>query len=136
MTKYFTLIAIIAFRIFFHPGYSANAKVPFTSLQDTPHYIKQTASLLNVNATISKNKVFLNWVVSENETADMFEVEKSEDGKNFSLAAIVFGTDNAKDESYQFYEKAKFKKIFYRIKLINKNKETAYSTLIEVSLKA
>lgn len=138
MTKYFTLIAIIAFRIFFHPGYSANAKVPFTSLQDTPppHYIKQTASLLNVNATISKNKVFLNWVVSENETADMFEVEKSEDGKNFSLAAIVFGTDNAKDESYQFYEKSKFKKIFYRIKLINKNKQTAYSTLIEVSLKA
>lgn len=136
MTKYFTLIAIIAFRIFFHPGYSANAKVPFTSFQDTPHYIKQTASLLNVNATIIKNKVFLNWVVSENETADMFEVEKSEDGKNFSLAAIVFGTDNAKDESYQFYEKAKFKKIFYRIKLINKNKQTAYSTLIEVSLKA
>lgn len=136
MTKYFSFIAIIALRIFFHPGYSESAKIPFTSTDTTLHYIKQTAGLLNVNATISKNKVFLNWVVSENETADMFEVEKSEDGKNFSLAAIVFGTDNAKDESYQFYEKAKFKKIFYRIKLINKNKQTAYSTLIEVSLKA
>ena len=136
MTKYFTLIAIIAFRIFFHPGYSANAKVPFTSLQDTPHYIKQTAGLLNVNATIIKNKVILNWIVTDNETADMLEVEKSFDGKSFHLAAIVFGTDNAKETSYQYFEKLKKKKTFYRIKLINKNKEIGYSPLLEVNLKA
>jgi len=136
MTKYFSFIAIIALRIFFHPGYSESAKIPFTSTDTTLHYIKQTAGLLNVNATIIKNKVIHNWIVTDNETADMLEVEKSFDGKSFHLAAIVFGTDNAKEASYQYFEKLKKKKTFYRIKLINKNKEIGYSPLLEVNLKA
>lgn len=75
----------------------------------------------------------LNWTVGENETAERFEIEKSSDGKNFTLAALVFGTDKPETGNYRFYEKAGSKKIIYRIKLINKNRETHYSTIVEIN---
>ena len=55
------------------------------------------------------------------------------DGKNFSTAAIVFGTDKSETEEYQFFEKASKPKSVYRIKLINKQRQVAYSKIITVS---
>ena len=75
----------------------------------------------------------MNWVVGENETADQFEVEKSLDGKNFTLAALVFATDKRETDTYQFYEKAGNEKVSYRIKLINKNRKTEYSSVIDIN---
>ena len=60
-------------------------------------------------------------------------MEKSSDGGNFSLAALVFGTDKMSSDQYQFYEKVNSGKILYRIKLINKNKELEYSKIIEIN---
>ena len=77
--------------------------------------------------------MILNWVVEKNETADMFEVEKSSDGKNFSMAALVFGTDKAETGVYQFFERAAKQRIFYRIKLIDKNGQAAYSDIITIN---
>lgn len=130
MTKYYALIALLLLRIIYHPGNVKATSSPFTSpspAAGTP------AKLLNINASINNNKVFLNWVVSENETADQFEIEKSSDGKNFSLAALVFCSDKASTVIYQFHEKAEKKKILYRVKLINKNKETEYSPVVEIN---
>ena len=78
----------------------------------------------------------LQWIVSENENAAQFEVEKSTDGKNFSMAALVFGTDKTATDNYQFYEKAGKKKVAYRIKIINKNQTIDYSSVIEIDPKA
>ncbi len=72
-------------------------------------------------------------MVGENETADQFEVEKSTDGKTFTLTALVFGTDKPETDKYQFYEKAGDQKILYRIKLINKNRSIEYSDVIEIN---
>lgn len=72
-------------------------------------------------------------MVNENETADRFEVEKSTDGKTFTMAGLVFGTDKSETDNYQFYEKAGNKKILYRIKMINKNQQAEYSAVIEIN---
>ena len=90
------------------------------------------AKVVSVKARIVNNRIVLDWVVGENETADQFEVEKSTDGKNFSMAALVFGTDMPSTGNYQFYEKAGNHKVSYRIKLINKNKQAEYSAVVEV----
>ena len=74
----------------------------------------------------------LQWVVSENENAAQFEVEKSFDGKIFTMAALVFGTDKTETDNYQFYEKAAKKKVVYRVKIINKNQTVEYSPVIEI----
>jgi hypothetical protein len=130
MIKYFAFVTIIALRIVYQPGNVKATNPPFTS---HPASFGTPAKLLAVSGSINNNKVFLNWVVSENETADQFEIEKSADGKNFMRAGLVFGTDKAETGNYQFFEKAVKKKMLYRVKLINKNKETEYSTVVEIN---
>jgi len=91
------------------------------------------AKLISFDGNIRNHKVILNWVVDENETADKFEVEKSTDGKSFFMAALVFGTDKSNKGNYQFYEKAGNHKVLYRIKVINKNRQTEYSSVVEIN---
>ncbi len=107
------------------------APVATTSF-DSPSVIQQSAKLISFKGSLNKSKVLLQWVVKGNETADQFVVEKSSDGKKFVMAALVFGTDKAETDNYQFYEKVKNKKVSYRIKLISKNQETEYSAVIEI----
>ena len=91
------------------------------------------AKLVSFKGSVDKNKIVLQWVVKENETADQFVVEKSIDGKNFKMAALVFGTDKPETDNYEFYEKANNKKVSYRIKLVSKNQETEYSPVVEIN---
>jgi hypothetical protein len=135
MTKYTLFVIIIALRLSFQPDLSQSDVSPFASPTTTIETVTP-AKLLNVKATVNNNKVVIDWTVLENETADQFEIEKSTDGKSFIMAALVFGTDKPATDYYQFYEKATNQKISYRIKLINKDKKTEYSTVVEVNPKA
>jgi hypothetical protein len=98
-----------------------------------PSAVQQPAKLISFKGSVNKNKIILQWAVKENETADQFVVEKSVDGKNFAMAALVFGSDKPETDNYEFYEKANNKKVSYRIKLISKNQETEYSSVIEIN---
>ena len=134
MIKNLIFITIVGLRIAYQPADDSSSIAPFAS----PSPAKATtakipAKLISVDAHISNNKVILNWVVGENETADKFEVERSNDGKHFSMAALVFGTDAPVTGKYQFYEKTGSKKVSYRIKLINKDKKTEYSKVVEIN---
>ena len=92
----------------------------------------EQARLLDFSGSYKKGRVALEWTVTGNLTADRFDVEKSRDGKNFQLIAIVFATDKSGDDVYRFYEKVNSKSLFYRVKLINKNQKTEYSKPIYV----
>ena len=132
MIRSAALLLIIALRIAYHPG-SLPDIAPFASPAPVNHSTTgQPAQLISFNGSISGEKVLLNWVVGDNETAYQFEVEKSTDGRHFTLAALVFGTDKSAKDSYRFYDKAGKQKISYRIKLINKNREATYSPVIEI----
>ena len=135
MTKFTAFIIIVALRIGYHPSVAQSDRAPFASPSSLSSgtTLLHPAKLIRFNGNISNNRVFLQWEVSENETADMFEVEKSADGKYFTMAALVFGTDKPETDSYWFYEKANTKKFYYRIKAINKNKQTEYSAVIEIN---
>lgn len=138
MIKTAAFIVIIALRLMYQPSQAqqSNSIAPFTSpssLRHTTGIINIPAKLISFNGSIKNNKVILEWVVGENETADQFEVEKSTDGKNYSLAALVFGTDLPETGNYQFYEKVSGRKTMYRIKLISKNKKAEYSPVIEIT---
>lgn len=104
--------------------YSANAQ--------TSAALTSGARLVQLEGSISGTKTILNWTIAGNESADKFEIEKSTDGKNFSMAALVFGTDKANLDAYMFYEKAATKKMFYRIKIVEKNQQASYTNIIVV----
>ena len=134
MTKYITLAAIVALRIVYNPSPAQTIITPFASPTTvTTSTTTPPAKLVRIDGSISNNKMILNWVVEKNETADMFEVEKSSDGKNFSMAALVFGTDKAETGIYQFFERAAKQRMFYRIKMIDKNGQGAYSDIITIN---
>ncbi len=90
-----------------------------------------TSKFTALNGVIKNKKVILNWTAADNETATLFEIEKSKDGKNFTMIALVFGTGDAADNTYSFYEKKDKEKMIYRIKRVQANKECAYSGPIE-----
>jgi hypothetical protein len=135
MTKFTAFVILVAMRIVYHPADASNSIAPFTSFSPLPVSTLSVApaKLISISGSINNNKVILNWVVGANETADKFEVEKSTDGKTFTMAALVFGTDKSETDNYMFYEKAGSIKTLYRIKMINKNHQAEYSSVIEIS---
>jgi hypothetical protein len=92
--------------------------------------INPVASVSKIKCTISNGRVLLHWNIVNNQEADQFEIESSTDGKNFHMAALVFGTEKQDTDDYFFYEKVTKKKTFYRLKIINKDKSFHYSDII------
>jgi hypothetical protein len=77
------------------------------------------------------DKINLQWNVAQNESSDHFEIEKSYDGKNFTIIGSVAGTNKTGSETYSFPEPTNDKeKIFYRLKMIDKNQKSEYSRIL------
>lgn len=88
------------------------------------------ATVLNFSGTINSDRILLNWTIDKNQGVDQIEVEKSADEKNFTMAGLVFGTDQPDKAEYLFYERNKGTKSFYRLKIINKDRTSTYSSII------
>ncbi len=137
MIKYSLFFTLLALRLFYQPSNAQEIIAPFASTTYTsPQITKNLPTLINFNGNITNNRVLLQWQVNENEAADQFEIEKSTDGKNFSIAALVFGTDKPETDNYWFYEKAKQTKFYYRVKMISKAKKATYSSVIVINPKS
>lgn len=136
MIKYLTIAAMIALRISYQPGINTVKDEPVSEhsrhLATMKFRMPQSGQLISFSANVEGSKVLLKWDITRNETADLFEVQKSTDGRNFSMAALVFGTDATETGSYAFYEKAPDKKISYRIKVIGKDKQVNFSEIVIV----
>ena len=102
-----------------------SAAITTSSALATP----STAIVNQLNCTIKNDRIILTWTIDNNQLANQVEVESSTDGKNFTLAALVFGTDKKDTDNYYFYEKAKKGKVFYRLKIINKDTSVQYSPI-------
>jgi hypothetical protein len=90
-----------------------------------------TAKITSFKSAVTAHKVLLDWTVTDNQDADMFEVERSTDnGKTFVMAALVFATCKMDTDSYRFYEKKKQAGTVYRIKIICRNRTVQYSPVI------
>ena len=93
----------------------------------------QSPAIVQFTYSKKDKKITLNWVADKNQDMNMFQIEKSSDGNSFKMAALVFGTEKAGNENYQFYEKAVSKKIYYRIKMIGKDNTVRYSEVLKTS---
>jgi hypothetical protein len=134
-----TFLRLVSFGIFsflFNKQVSAQTEVALFTSSSTTYTISksQPVKVLSFQGNRANNKVSMQWVITDNETAEQFEVERSNDGKNFSTVALVFGTDKAQTETYMFYEKSIFKKVSYRIKCIDKNQTITYSDILIIDL--
>jgi hypothetical protein len=127
MIKSTTCVLLLCLRIFVPVNNPhASAFAPAYAIQAG----KMPAHLLSISGNLKDKKIWIQWTVNDNQTADQFVVEKSSDGKTYNVAALVFGSDNPETETYRFYEKVDNKKLHYRVKLINKDKQEQYSSSI------
>jgi len=91
-------------------------------------------SNFSVNSTNSNNR--LNWVIENNRAANGFEIEKSTDGKNFKVIAVLIATEKFGTESYTYADTAiGADKIMYRLRILIKNQHDFYSRIILVRSK-
>jgi hypothetical protein len=90
----------------------------------------QSPAIVEFTYSKKDKKITLNWVADKNQDMNMFEIEKSNDGNSFKMAALVFGTERPGNENYQFFEKAVSKKVYYRIKMIGKDNKVQYSQVL------
>ena len=89
-------------------------------------------NLVSFQGNINRNnKVTLQWRVENNETTDLFEVQRSDNGIEFKTIAIVFTSEKTSIEDYMFYETINsFDKVMYRLKMIDKRNEVSYSKIL------
>ena len=124
MKTFYTLLVCLVLS-----GYANAIIAPFDSVTASFNINGETR-IKNLNCQVKNEKLMISWSTEENEKTNRFELEKSKDGKQFSLAAIVFGTDKKDTDNYMFYEKASKKKAFYRVKIIQNDGSVGYSPIV------
>jgi hypothetical protein len=124
------LLFIVFANMLFHPSvYAQQSSTLFTATP--PSSTTKISRILSFTSSLKKDRVLLSWSISDNEDANRFELERSLDGKEFVMAALIFGTDKVGTDNYQFLEKEKYSRTYYyRIRIIGKNGRTIYSDAI------
>ena len=100
---------------------------------------QQKINIINFNVVKNQNKVDINWSTDKSVTANYFEVEKSNDGKNFKTVAMVMGPDPSKTDCdcYGCFDNitSHSKKSYYRLKHVDSNGIVEFSDVQTLALK-
>lgn len=89
--------------------------------------------LIDFSGATNKGRIALKWSIAENETAQRFEVQRSTNGVDYSLAGLVFTSENKGNENYAFTEINALPKVMYRLKMFDKNNRAEFSKTIVIS---
>ena len=104
----------------------------------------QTAQHKKINITDfqvvkNQNKVDINWSTDKTVNTNYFEVEKSNDGKNFKTVAYVLGADPTKTDCdcYGCFDKinTNAKESYYRLKHVDTNGSVEFSEVKMIAFK-
>jgi len=107
---------------------NASAQVANNVPANNPDFTVMPLTLTTWEGNKDGNKVTLKWALAENELAAQFEVQRSIDGVNYSTVALIFTSEIFGNEDYTFSEKSNAEgKTMYRLKMIEKNSNVAYS---------
>jgi hypothetical protein len=128
--NFFTLVCFIGINMLTYTN-SLSAQNNVSPIAASLVSVSPSTAVVNqLTCSIKNDRVLLNWTIDNNQSANQIEIESSNDGKNFTMAALVFGTDKKDTDIYAYYEKAKKGKIFYRLKIINKDGSIQYSDIV------
>ncbi len=100
----------------------------FDKIIFVPNVIILTVKLISFEGHQNKNDIQLTWEVAANEIADRFEIQKSDNGEDFSTAATVRATEKAGNETYSLSVTAPVSgKSVYRLRIFQKSGKVEYS---------
>ena len=96
----------------------------------SPNTATLPVKLIYFQGTLDNNQATLQWKVAQNESSDRFEIERSEDGINFITTGTVVPKTKSDAENYTYSETIKTYKVYYRLKMYDKNQALTYSKAI------
>lgn len=94
------------------------------------------------DATINDNSVTCKWITEEEINNDRFELERSFDGTNFSMVAMVFGVEENKgiQQTYKYTDKSSLLVnkyvVYYRLRQIDNDGKFTYSNVLAVRMRS
>ncbi len=95
--------------------------------------------LLDFNASVFDKSVRLNWATASEINSSHFEIERSKDGSQFNNIGRVNAINNSQRTPYNFTDaeamNAGVDKLFYRLKVVDKDGKFSYSKVVTVNLK-
>jgi len=74
-----------------------------------------------------QEQTILNWSINQNESARIFEVQKSSNGTDFKVVGIVMTSERSGEERYEFKERSGKGNQYYRIRLVNSDQQELFS---------
>jgi hypothetical protein len=88
--------------------------------------------LISFQGSLNSNLVSLKWEIADNKNAQRFEVEKSYNGIDFSVAGIVTATGRNGRESYSFTRdiSSNTKVMYFRLKMFDNNNIAEHSRIL------
>ncbi|MDP4285161.1 MAG: hypothetical protein Q8891_12105 [Bacteroidota bacterium] len=91
----------------------------------------QKVNIVNFKVVENHNKVSVNWATDDKTPTNYFELEKSNDGKNFKTVAYILGADPTKTDCdcYGCFDKVNTnkKELYYRLKHVSTDGEVEFS---------
>jgi hypothetical protein len=96
-------------------------------------FSQAAADILAFNAEKANDAVMLTWTPSEADT-NHFEIQRSNDGVNWSVVAIMFPFEDSEIHSYRYSDKTQFQgNAYYRIRQIDLDKSENFSKVKMIS---
>ena len=111
-------------------GYDPMTSNIATVTLNYPAMIPLPVYMTNFSANVNSGKAQLFWTVAQNENGNRFVIEKSNDGKTFTAAAVVLTTTKAGSESYRYADAGFGGKAYYRLKIVNNDEAVTFSRTI------
>lgn len=103
--------------------------------QSTQQKINYKSFTLNA----AEKRIMIDWIIDSNISTNYFEIERSEDGKNFKTVTMVLGADPKQPTGnvYEGFDKPNktSKKYFYRLKHVSLNGEIEVSEIKMIAFK-
>ena len=95
------------------------------------------AFVSNISGVQANSSNRLDWTIENNRAAYAFEIEKSTDGKEFKVIALILASEKYNTESYSYTDSAGgADKTMYRFKVLSKRQYFFYSRIIIIRSKA
>ncbi len=99
---------------------------------------QQKMNIIEFHVVKNQNRVDISWSTKKDTTNNYFEVEKSNDGKNFRTVALVMGPDPVKTncDCYGCFDKVTThsKESYYRLKHVDSNGIVQFSDVKMLAL--
>jgi uncharacterized delta-60 repeat protein len=120
------------------PCYSgSNCGQKWVALSYNNDAIVLPVQIVSFTATLKERYVQLQWQVTNNDEASLYQLERSTDGKDFFLLGSVAGINGADEKTYSFTDAAPAAINYYRIRTFHRsgNETISKSILIRVKNK-